>query len=89
MEDLATIVVCYVVPIAWNTVTRIPELAYKDANLDGKEILAIKNVTLVRTELDAGRNAMENVRTMRHVMQLTDTVPTDVKKDQLERNVIY
>ncbi|KAF4527688.1 hypothetical protein B566_EDAN012654, partial [Ephemera danica] len=89
MEDLATIVVCYVVPIAWNTVTRIPELAYKDANLDGKEILAIKNVTLVPMELDAGRNAVENVRTMRLVMQLMDTVPTDVKKAPLGRNVIY
>ncbi|KAF4529576.1 hypothetical protein B566_EDAN017929 [Ephemera danica] len=89
MEDLATIVVCYVVPIAWNTVPRIPELAYKDANLDGKEKLVIKNVTLVRMELDAGRNAVESVRTMRLVMQLADTVPTDVKKDQLGRNVIY
>ncbi|KAF4527685.1 hypothetical protein B566_EDAN012651 [Ephemera danica] len=38
------------------------------------------SVPLVLMELDAGRNAVENVWTMRLVMQLTVTVPTDCEQ---------
>ncbi|KAF4523532.1 hypothetical protein B566_EDAN013075, partial [Ephemera danica] len=53
--NLGTIAACIAVPIVWNTVTRIPEYAYKDVNLDGKEILAIKRQYVIeKNKCDVG-----------------------------------